>query len=190
MSEVLLRDVDDADLEVFYEQQREEEAVRRAQFPARDRNTFLTHWRPKVLGNPTGHVQTVTVDGEVAGNVLAWWQEDRRFVGYWFGQRFWGRGVGTAALRQFLQREQVRPLYAEPFVGNTASADSSSAVASGRWAPTAMAISSSWCSGSTRAWPTRADPPQLATGTSTEVVGPRSTAKGRAGMWRPCRRAR
>jgi len=26
------------------------------------------------------------------------------------------------ALRQFLQREQVRPLYAEPFVGNTASA--------------------------------------------------------------------
>ncbi|WP_200952457.1 GNAT family N-acetyltransferase [Agromyces sp. Soil535] len=121
MTDVLLRDVDDADLEVFYEQQREEEAVRRAQFPARDRDRFLTHWRTKVLGNPTGHVQTVTVDGEVAGNIVAWWQDDRRFVGYWFGQRFWGRGVGTAALRQFLQREQVRPLYADVFVGNTAS---------------------------------------------------------------------
>jgi hypothetical protein len=35
-------------------------------------------------------------------NIVAWWQDDRRFVGYWFGQRFWGR-VGTAALRQFLQ---------------------------------------------------------------------------------------
>jgi hypothetical protein len=33
MSDVLLRDVDDADLEVFYEQQREKEAVQRAQFP-------------------------------------------------------------------------------------------------------------------------------------------------------------
>jgi hypothetical protein len=77
MTDVLLRDVDDADLEVFYEQQREEEAVRRAQFPARDRDRFLTHWRTKVLGNPTGHVQTVTVDGEVAGNIVAWWQDDR-----------------------------------------------------------------------------------------------------------------
>ncbi len=121
MSDVRLRDVDDADLEVFFEQQREEEAVRRAQFPSRDREHFLMHWRTQVLGNSTGHTQTVTVDGEVAGNIVAWWQEGRRFVGYWLGQRFWGRGVGTAALSQFLQREQIRPLYADPFVGNTAS---------------------------------------------------------------------
>jgi RimJ/RimL family protein N-acetyltransferase len=121
MTDVLLRDVDDADLAVFYEQQREEEAVRRARFPARDRDRFLAHWRTKVLGNPTGRAQTVTVDGEVAGNIVAWWQDDRRFVGYWLGQRFWGRGVGTAALRQFLRREEVRPLYADLFVGNTAS---------------------------------------------------------------------
>jgi RimJ/RimL family protein N-acetyltransferase len=97
------------------------EAVRRARFPARDRDRFLTRWRTKVLGSLTAHVQAVTVDGEVAGSIVAWWQEDRRFIGYWFGQRFCGRGVGTAALRQFLEREQVRPLYADPFVGNTAS---------------------------------------------------------------------
>ncbi len=121
VTDVQLRDVDDADLEVFFEQQREEEAVRRARFPARDRERFLTHWRTKVLGNPTGRAQTVTVDGEVAGNIVSWWQDGRRFVGYWFGQRFWGRGVGTAALRQFLRRERIRPLYADPFVGNTAS---------------------------------------------------------------------
>ncbi len=96
MTDVQLRDVDDVDLEVFFEQQREEEAVRRARFPARDRDRFLTHWRTKVLGNPTGHVQTVTVDGDVAGNIVAWWQDDRRFIGYWFGQRFWGRGVAAA----------------------------------------------------------------------------------------------
>ncbi|MEU8076729.1 GNAT family N-acetyltransferase [Catellatospora citrea] len=121
MTDVQLRDVDDADLEVFFEQQREEEAVRRARFPARDREHFLTHWRTKVLGNPTGHALTVTVDGQVAGNIVAWWQDGRRFVGYWFGQRFWGRGIGTAAVRQFLQREQNRPLHADVFAGNTAS---------------------------------------------------------------------
>ncbi|GIG01115.1 GNAT family N-acetyltransferase [Catellatospora citrea] len=35
--------------------------------------------------------------------------------------RVWCRGVGTAALRQFLQREQIRPLHADAFAGNTAS---------------------------------------------------------------------
>jgi RimJ/RimL family protein N-acetyltransferase len=66
-------------------------------------------------------VQTVTVDGEPAGNVVAWWDQDRRFVGYWFGRRYWGRGIGTRALTLFLQREPVRPLYADPFSGNTGS---------------------------------------------------------------------
>lgn len=121
MSDVLLRDLVEADLEVLYEQQREEEAVRRAQFPARDREPFMTHWRTKVLADPANHVQIVVAGGEVAGSFMAWWRDDRRFIGYWLGQRFWGRGIGTAALRQFLRREQNRPLYADPFIGNTAS---------------------------------------------------------------------
>ncbi|MCF6470788.1 GNAT family N-acetyltransferase [Nonomuraea sp. MG754425] len=45
----------------------------------------------------------------------------RRFVGYWFGRAFWGRGVGTWAMTLFLGEEPVRPLYADPFHGNTAS---------------------------------------------------------------------
>lgn len=83
--------------------------MRRARFPARDRDRFLTHWRAKVLANPTGHVQAVTVGGEVVGNIVAWWQDGRRFVGHWFAQRLCGRGVWTAALRELLQREHVRP---------------------------------------------------------------------------------
>jgi RimJ/RimL family protein N-acetyltransferase len=52
---------------------------------------------------------------------VAWWEGDRRFLGYWLGRAFWGRGVGTEALTLFLQRESVRPLYADPFAGNTGS---------------------------------------------------------------------
>ncbi|WP_433088722.1 GNAT family N-acetyltransferase [Dactylosporangium sp. CA-052675] len=121
MSEVLLRDLVEADLEVLYEQQREEEAVRRAQFPARDREPFMTHWRTKVLADSANHVQIVVAGGAVAGSVMAWWRDDRRFIGYWLGQRFWGRGIGTAALRLFLRRERIRPLFADTFAGNTAS---------------------------------------------------------------------
>ena len=119
--DVRLRDVEKPDLEVLFEQQLDPEAARVANFPSRDRERFMTHWTTRVLGDPTVFVQTVTVDGEVAGSVVAWWDRDRRFVGYWLGRPFWGRGVGTRALRLFLRREPVRPLYADPYSGNTAS---------------------------------------------------------------------
>jgi RimJ/RimL family protein N-acetyltransferase len=119
--DVRLRDVEEPDLEVLFEQQLDPEAARVANFPSRDRERFMTHWRTKILGDPTVLVQTVTVGGEVAGSIVAWWDQDRRFVGYWFGRPFWGRGIGTRALRLFLQREPTRPLYADPFSGNPAS---------------------------------------------------------------------
>ena len=119
--DVVLREVTEGDLPVFFEQQLDAEAARLANFPSRDRERFMTHWTTRTLGDPTVFVQTVTVDGQVAGNVVSWWDRDRRFVGYWLGRPFWGRGVGTRALRLFLQREQTRPLYADPFSGNTAS---------------------------------------------------------------------
>ena len=37
------------------------------------------------------------------------------------GTVFWGRGIGTKAVAAFLQKEQTRPLYADPAVSNTAS---------------------------------------------------------------------
>jgi RimJ/RimL family protein N-acetyltransferase len=121
MDDVRLREVEEPDLEVFFEQQLDPEAARLANFPSRDRERFMTHWTTKVLGDPTALVRTVTVDGEVAGSIMAWWERDRRFVGYWFGRPFWGRGVGTRALRLFLRQEQTRPVYADPYSGNTAS---------------------------------------------------------------------
>ncbi|MGP3969202.1 GNAT family N-acetyltransferase [Streptomyces sp. 6N223] len=119
--QVCLRDVGPADLEVFFAQAHDPEAVRRSKVPPREREAFMTHWETRILGDPAVFVQAVTVEGEPAGNVVAWWDEDRRFIGYWFGRQFWGGGVGTRALALFLERERTRPLYADPFVGNTGS---------------------------------------------------------------------
>ena len=122
MSEnVDLRDVTEADLELFHAFENDEEAVRRSKFTPRERDAFMTHWRTNVLGDATVFVQTVTVDGEAAGNVVAWWEQERRFIGYWFGRPYWGRGLGTKALALFLERETTRPLYADPFAGNSGS---------------------------------------------------------------------
>jgi RimJ/RimL family protein N-acetyltransferase len=119
--EVRLRDVEEPDLEVFFEQEQDPEATRRSQFPPRDRERFMTHWATKVLGDPTVLVQTVTVNGDPAGNVVSWWVKDRRFLGYWFGRQYWGRGIGTRAVTLFLQLDKTRPLYADPYAGNTGS---------------------------------------------------------------------
>ncbi|MEV5510141.1 GNAT family N-acetyltransferase [Streptomyces orinoci] len=119
--QVRLRDVGPADLEVFFTQEHDPEAVRRSKFPPRERDAFMAHWTTRILGDPSVFVQAVTVDGELAGDLVAWWQEERRFIGYWLGRRYWGRGIGTRALTLFLERERTRPLYADPFAGNTGS---------------------------------------------------------------------
>jgi RimJ/RimL family protein N-acetyltransferase len=119
--DVRLRDVEEADLELFFEQEHDPETVRRSKFTPRDRETFMTHWATKVLGDPTVLVRTVTVDGEPAGNVVSWWEQDTRFIGYVFARRYWGQGIGTKALTLFLRQEKTRPLYADPFTGNTGS---------------------------------------------------------------------
>lgn len=119
--EVRLRKVEEADLELFFQHEHDPENVRRSKFTPRERDAFMSHWATKVLGDPTALVRTVTVGDDVAGNVVAWWDGDRRFIGYVLGRPFWGRGVGTAALRLLLEEERNRPLYADPFAGNTGS---------------------------------------------------------------------
>ncbi|MFG2354018.1 GNAT family N-acetyltransferase [Streptomyces sp. NPDC048521] len=119
--EVRLRAVVEADLEFFVAYEHDPEAVRRSRFTPRPRDVFLRHWRERVLGDPDCLVRTVTFDGEVAGSVVSWTEGQRRFVGYWLGRPYWGRGIGSRAVGLFLELERVRPLYADPFAGNTAS---------------------------------------------------------------------
>ncbi|GAA1509165.1 GNAT family N-acetyltransferase [Streptomyces synnematoformans] len=119
--ELRLRDVVEEDLEVFLAHEHDPENVRRSRFPPRERERFMTHWRETILRDPTCLVQTVAVDGRTAGGVVAWWDGDRRFLGYVFGREFWGRGIGTRAVGRFLELERHRPLYADPYVGNTGS---------------------------------------------------------------------
>lgn len=108
----MLRDVDWGDLPIFFEHQRDPEANRMAGFPARERDVFMAHWRENVLGVGANRKKTIVVDGRVAGNVVSWEQAGKRLVGYWLGRDFWGRGLATAALSEFLVYESARPLYA------------------------------------------------------------------------------
>ena len=110
-SEVRLRDVVAEDLPVFFEQQIDPEAVRMAAFPSRDRDAFTAHWA-KVRADATVAKQTILFDGQVAGNIVSFEQSGTPLVGYWIGKSFWGRGIATRALSEFLRHVETRPLYA------------------------------------------------------------------------------
>ena len=111
MDDVRLRDVEEPDLEVFFEQQLDPEAARLANFPSRDRERFMTHWTTRVLGDPTVFVQTVTVDGEVAGNVVAWWDRDRRFASERLLEKCGFERSGTV---RYGQAEHIMLVLAQP----------------------------------------------------------------------------
>ena len=116
----VLRDVTDADIDVFYEQQRDPEAAAMAAFPARDREAFEAHWR-RVRAYDSNVTRTIVDEGAVAGNVGCWEQDGRRFVGYWLGREFWGRGLATAALAELVAELDERPLHASVVTSNVGS---------------------------------------------------------------------
>lgn len=119
--EVRLRNVDRADLPIFFEHQLDADAIRMAAFPARDREAFDTHWERNILGNAAVIAQTILVDGEVAGNIGSWTQDGTRLVGYWIGKKYWRKGVATHALAEFLLVVTDRPLYAHVVKHNVGS---------------------------------------------------------------------
>ena len=120
MDDVILRDVSESDLPIFFEQQRDPIANQMAAFPARDRDAFTAHWT-KILGDETNTIKTILVDGRVAGNVVSWEQAGERLVGFWIGREYWGRGIATQALSGFLRHVTARPLYAWVAKHNVAS---------------------------------------------------------------------
>jgi RimJ/RimL family protein N-acetyltransferase len=108
---IQLRDVTEADLPIFYEQQRNPEAAQMAGFPSRTRDAFMAHWT-SILRDASVQIKTILFNGEVAGNIVCFEQLGEREVGYWLGKEYWGNGIATQALEEFLKTIETRPLYA------------------------------------------------------------------------------
>lgn len=109
-----LRDVEAADLDVFFAHQQDEEAVYMAAFTAKDpsdRAAFDAHWR-RILADKTTTNKTILYNGEVAGHVASFIMFGELEVTYWIGRAYWGKGVATGALSEFLEKVQrQRPIY-------------------------------------------------------------------------------
>jgi len=117
---ISLHDVEDRDLLVFFAQQQDPEATRMAAFPSRGHDAFMTHWAT-VLDEETVLVRTIFLGPKIAGHIVSWPQAGQRKLGYWLGREYWGQGIASAAVSQFLKLETTRPLLAHVTRHNLAS---------------------------------------------------------------------
>lgn len=118
-----LREAIKEDLPIFFNQLRDPEAVRMAAFTAadpEDRELFDRHWR-SLLAEKTTVVKTILVDGEVAGHILSYEGYGNLEVSYWLGREYWGKGIATRALAEFLKIQRHRPLYGRAAKDNVGS---------------------------------------------------------------------
>jgi len=120
--QVVLREVHDSDLPVFFRLMSDPESARMAAFTAKDptdRDAFDAHW--KRIRASSNVIRTVLVDGDVVGNAAVYGSPDEREVTYWIDRAHWGRGIATAALRALLVAVPERPLYARAAADNSGS---------------------------------------------------------------------
>ena len=114
-NELGLRNVVNDDLPIFFEYQLDQEANSMAAFTAKDPTNleaFMAHWH-RILADETTINQTILVNGQVAGSVASYEEEGKPEVTYWLGKEYWGKGIATWALKEFLaQKNQIRPIYA------------------------------------------------------------------------------
>lgn len=110
-NEILLREVVEEDLPVFYAHQIDADAVEMAAHLPRDYEAFQLHWTDLLAKNAVVK-KTILVDQRVTGYIISFVYFGVREVGFWIGKEYWGQGIATRALSKFLEQVPLRPLRA------------------------------------------------------------------------------
>lgn len=65
----------------------------------------------KLLDDPTVNNQTIIIDNVIAGSIGKFVMEGDAEITYWIDRKFWGQGIATKALKEFLKIETARPIF-------------------------------------------------------------------------------
>ena len=102
------------DLPALFQFQLDKEANHLAAFTAKEPNdkaAYLKKYTP-FLSDPTIHMCTIRLNNEIIGSVSKFIMENEAEITYWIDRKFWGRGIATTALKDFLKIEPIRPIRA------------------------------------------------------------------------------
>ena len=121
---VRLREIEDADLDLVFTWEQDPGAIAMAAFtradPA-DRGAFDRHYE-RIRADPDCTLLAIEDDGVLVGTIGSFTRDGRREITYWIDPSRWGRGIASAALRDFLGVEGTRPLFAACAAHNRGSA--------------------------------------------------------------------
>jgi RimJ/RimL family protein N-acetyltransferase len=119
---VLLRPVEDRDLEAIYRQMTDPASIRMAAFTPEqtDRRAVLERIS-RLRADTSVSYRVIDVDGAAAGTIGSFRIDDQPEVTYWVDRALWGKGVASAALQILLSETAERPLYARAASDNLGS---------------------------------------------------------------------
>lgn len=121
---ITLRKTKEADLPQLFIFQADEQAAQMAAFVNEnylDEEIYMAKWK-KLLADPSVNIYTILYDGKVAGSVSTYLMDGEPQITYGVGRDYWGKGIATEALRQFLLLSTRRPLYGRVAFDNQRSA--------------------------------------------------------------------
>ena len=102
-----------ADLELFFTFQLDPDANHLAAFTAADpfdKAAYISKYA-KFLDDPTINMQTILVGNSIVGSIAKFVMGGQAGITYWIDKKYWGKGVASKALQQFLQTETTRPIF-------------------------------------------------------------------------------
>lgn len=111
--DIKLRRTEVPDLESLFRFQFDKEAIHLAAFTPKDptdKAAYLAKYT-KLLGDPSVNNQTIVVDDIIVGSIAKFVLEGNTEITYWIDRKFWGRGIATKALKNFLDLETARPIF-------------------------------------------------------------------------------
>ena len=110
---ITLRKTEAADLDHFFVFQLDKEARHLAAFTSKDstdRSAYLQKYE-KFLSDPTINMRTIMVGDIIVGSVAKFEMDGETEITYWIDKIFWGKGITTNALKDFLTIESARPIF-------------------------------------------------------------------------------
>ena len=110
---VSLRKSTEEDLLVFFENQTDERANYMAAFTPKnphDKAAYISKWT-RLMNDDSVNIQTIVVDEKVIGCVVKFVIEGDAEITYAVSNEYWGKGITSTAVEQFLAIEKTRPIF-------------------------------------------------------------------------------
>lgn len=100
-------------LKILYQFQLDDEGNYLAAFTSKEssnRDIYLKKYAGFLM-EPSINMQTIIYNGDIVGSISKFVMDERAEITYWIDRNFWGLGICTSAINDFLKTEQTRPIY-------------------------------------------------------------------------------